>query len=64
MQKLEKTELRKADRTVGVNCIILQLTPTVRSAFLSLVFLECGVWNINRRLWNVRCGLWNVKCGM
>ena len=37
MQKLEKAELRKADRTVGVNCNILQLTSTVRSAFLSSV---------------------------
>ena len=35
MQKLEESELRKADRTVGVNCNILQLTLTVRSAFLS-----------------------------
>ena len=44
MQKFEKTELRKADRTVGVNGNIfskniLQLTATVRSAFLSSVSL-------------------------
>ena len=33
---LEETELRKADRTVGVNCNMF--TPTVRSAFLSSVY--------------------------
>ena len=36
MQRLEETELRKADRTVGVNCNMF--TPTVRSAFLSSVY--------------------------
>ena len=32
-----ETELRKADRAFGINCYIKQLTPTVRSAFLSSV---------------------------
>ena len=47
-----ETELRKADRAFGINCYIKQLTPTVRSAFLSSVSSSLSIcWSEPNKFW-------------
>ena len=60
MQRLEKTELRKADRTVGVNCIYFPIFRQARPDF----FREClqlrkdNLNNKDKSIYSI-----TIKCG-